>query len=52
MPAGAPNLVGLTQYDNQTSFFGDGSNVLLTEVGMCIVFRSCLLVLIYTSLIH
>jgi len=32
MPAGAPNLVGLTQFDNQTSFFGpDSGNVLLPE---------------------
>ncbi|EIE23218.1 urea active transporter [Coccomyxa subellipsoidea C-169] len=32
MPAGAPNLVGLTQFDNKEQFFGpDSPNVLLTE---------------------
>lgn len=32
MPAGAPNLVGLTQFDNQTSFFGgDIENVILPQ---------------------
>jgi hypothetical protein len=32
MPAGAPNLVGLTQYDNMTSFFApENGNVLLPQ---------------------
>ncbi|CAL8465288.1 g4823 [Coccomyxa elongata] len=54
MPAGAPNLVGLTQYDNQTSFFGDGSNVLLTEgagygivVGFGFFFAGLTIALVY-----